>query len=269
MLKEERRQAFLSAMGIEVFYPRQPLPGAKRSPVYELPLKTARQSVPQSRPVSAGKPAVKAAAASQLSAVRRSLQPQDSKAIAGDTGQSSVSTAPIAPVEQAATSATDAMTIESLRFQLQYWQVSPRLSVLLETLPANSELQSELPTLLVAILQALGQPEPKSSEQFRWPLHDSMPQSESGAAQASQALSGFIAKRRERDGFANLLVFGNLLTDLLPGAASQGEASDYALDDTLTITRTHSLGALLRVPALKRETWAQLQALRQRLQSDK
>ena len=96
-----------------------------------------------------------------------------------------------------------------------------------------------------------------------------MPASETGADKAAQALRGFITKRLERDKFANLLVFSSQLLELLPEAQAHQDLADYQLASNVYLTRTHSLGAMLQVPELKREVWAQLQPLRKRLQSGK
>ena len=163
-----------------------------------------------------------------------------------------------------------------LRFCLNYYRISSTLAVIDEVPfePAHRVPDSVL-QLLRAILQALGvncdapafKPEP-----FNWPLETSIDLQGDPALAAQQALLGYTAMRQQRDGFRHLLVFAAQLSTLLPAerqiqdepGASQNRAQPAG---PYSITVTHSLQSLLAHPILKRETWAHLQALRQRLAS--
>lgn len=281
MLSEERRQAYLSAMGIDVLYPRQPLPGARPSPVYELPaVKPATDSRQlASTAAQTRQPAVKNPSHSaNLQSVRESLggvgKAQARKPVAetaeGDPVTAATNATPEQPAIKAARTETrTTQAPQSLQFRLRYWSVSEQLGLLAEEPIASANMQQEYPALLKAILVALELETPTHSEEFVWPFSAAMPASEAGADKAAQALRGFITKRLERDKFANLLVFSSQLLELLPEAQAHQDLADYQLASNVYLTRTHSLGAMLQVPELKREVWAQLQPLRKRLQSGK
>lgn len=284
MLSEARRQAYLSAMGIDVLYPRRPLPGARPSPVYELPEPQSSPDIRQlgSKPLPAGQPAQQDS--------RRNANLQSMRESLGGIGKATARKSAAEPVGAQADVVThhagaekhaaEQSTTEpaqsdvqlsgmqpSLQFRLRYWPVSEQLALLAEEPVASAGMQQECQALLKAILAALGQAMPGRNEEFVWPFSAAMPASETGADKAAQALQGFIMKRLERDTFTNLLVFSSQLPELLPEAHAHPEQAEYQLATNAFLTRTHSLGALLQVPELKREVWAQLQPLRKRLQS--
>ncbi|MEX2469086.1 MAG: hypothetical protein WD396_04955, partial [Pseudohongiellaceae bacterium] len=152
-------------------------------------------------------------------------------------------------------------------FLLHYQPVDSRLALLCELpLQAGRESLTQSRQLLAAVLRALGvMTLDNPVETFSWPLLPDMPAAQSGADQARQALGGFVAQRRERDGFGNLLVFSAQIDALLPGA-DKHSGRDYAHGTDCHVTCTHSLHSMLALPELKRAAWEHLQPLRRRLQ---
>ena len=122
--------------------------------------------------------------------------------------------------------------------------------------------------LLQAILDALlpdGEDLSLAAVEFAWPIAEGLAAADPRRA-AALALQGFINQRQEQDQFSNLLIFsGQIHRLLLPQAAdeSYGDQVSEQLQSQLTVT--HSLQSMLVHPLLKRETWAHLQPLRQRL----
>ena len=181
------------------------------------------------------------------------------------------------PVERSAGSAGEGPVSEATpNFRLEYRLINSQLAVLLEVpLHAQQQLGGQTAQLLANILLALevGAEDRESdkagtSEPFNWPLLDGLPAEEATARRASQALLGFIAMRRQRDSFRNLLVFtsqsGQIL-ELLPGV-STAPGCDYRLEKLdCWLTHVSSLQEMLSVPSMKREVWQELQPLRKRL----
>lgn len=288
-MNENLRQAYLRTMGIDVFYPREPVPGARPSPEYDFsaldflsleepgqgdvtrPVRVSASEQPMAgSPKSAASGPVPSAFRTQKARAALGLAQQpDSKASASDNSPVRAEQDRLAP--DVAISSEPA--VESpLHFRLEYRSINKHLAVLLEVpVHAQRQLAQESAVLLRNILRALEIDVSQgltNGELFNWPLSDELPGEEATARQASQALLGFIAMRQQRDGFANLLVFtsqSGQVPQLLPQADSS-LGSDYRLDKLgCWISCVSSLQEMLSLPAIKREVWQSLQALRQRL----
>lgn len=260
IMNERQRQAYLEAMGIQVYYPRQPLAHARPSPAYEWPDSGPGSAVDNPARAVAAEP-VQEKASSRARVVvdlddsRRRRRPGE--------------TAAPAPEPEVQADAPAANSQESLQFRLAYMQAAPELAVLSE-LPLHSATDNgQVQELLGNILLALSVNADTSNwqaEQFNWPLSDAMPAAEATEEHARQALGGFITMRQQRDGFSNLLVFSGRLGHLLPGAARGQTSGDFpARKLNCQVTCVENLQAMLSLPELKKEVWQQLQALRQRL----
>lgn len=304
-MNEQLRQAYLRTMGIDVFYPRAPVPGARPSPDYDLSMpafllrgaavagevdKAGRKTVQQSgekpgdQVVKSGTgPGIGEAPqqASRTRSAREALGLQDkaSRKQPAAAAESLAGARQATATEQLTDSANvEAGTETTPRFRLQYRRINKQLAVLQEVpVHAQQQLTSQTTQLLNNILRALdvepeeeNQANPTGSELFNWPLSSELPAEEATPRRASQALLGFIAMRRQRDDFRNLLVFTSQtgqIVELLPEAET-ATGGDYRIDKLdCWLTRVSSLQEMLSLPSIKREVWQDLQPLRARLKT--
>ena len=267
-MNERRRQAYLEAMDIQIYFPRQQLPGAKPSPDYDFP---ALSTVLPERNVSIqGKteiPAKSARAASGIDGIEelRSRPPASRKATVTPIRQSSK----VPGSENESDTGLDQES--SLSFTLRYYRINERLAVLDEVpTQGSAQLSEESLTLMQAILKALGQdgfePSPKA-EEFSWPWLSGYSMKNTPQVEAAKAISGFLQMRKETDGFTNLLVFAGQVEDVLLQFDASKNARDFESSKGYFITVTHSLASMLAVSTLKRDVWQHLQTLRKRIDS--
>ena len=286
-MNEVQRQAYLRVMGIQTYFPKSALPGAKQSPSYEIPLEqlaklpvsaTARQgrvrvSNPQSPALTQSKRGVVQKAAE---GVTQTSQGRQGKTIPQERGQAEPLASLNALQEEAiAEKAPVAETLElveknELRFKLRYFRINEKLAVIDEVPHQKSErLNRDDQALLKVILAALKQETSEldlRAESFSWPLVENMAMINDPAEEAARALSGFIQMRQETDGFANLLVFAAQADNLFLQREGESDIRDFAAENsTYFITVSHSLHSILAYPALKRDVWQHLQPLRRRL----
>jgi len=145
-----------------------------------------------------------------------------------------------------------------ISFHALLYPVGPELSVLcFVPVLARQQLQDRERVLLGNILRWLGVGEPdwRAARAFQWPLPN-LPGG--GVTLAGAGLRAFVDQAQREDGFARVLVFGGLLQEALE--ADGGLKEFYA---------TYSLHELTAVPALKRECWLSLIPLQQRLQASR
>jgi hypothetical protein len=258
-MNESQRQAYLSAMGIQPYYPRRPLAAAKPSPRYEFDpdrLSTTGTVVTTpARPIRDSQPEPKPATRT-TSAPRAPVVP--------------VSAQPLARKEPtAAVPADTAAAADALRFRLHYYRISESLAVIDEVphQQARNEAGSSL-SLLHGILKALGVEcgevtfEP---ELFHWPLAEGMAMKNDPAVEARKALQGFITMRQQTDRFKHLIIFAGQVEEVLGSASQPLNRDAMAESGSYYVTITHSLQSMLAYPVLKRDVWAHLQPLRKRL----
>lgn len=290
-MNEQQRREYLSSMGYEVYYPRFKLPGAKASPHYELPEPETRspQAGPaKPEPVSARETMATAATATNHQGRKATKARPQSPDLAGignraesaaseNAGQETENNAEQSPVVKSAKpaegGAANTASGEELRFSLQFFAINSSLAVVNEIphqLAGKENREGQL--LLQAILAALlpGDDQPVLSPQmFDWPIAEGLSAPDPRRA-ASLALQGFINQRQEQDGFTNLLVFSAQVHELLvPDCKSKSADGAYGDQQSENmnsqLTFTHSLQSMLVHPLLKRDAWAHMQALRQRL----
>jgi len=263
-MNELQRQAYLRVMGIEAVYPRLPVTAARPSPVYDLPalpsVDTSAPSVAPVPPATRSEASARARVVSELAATEADSR---SRRQVPESEPAPSTVTPGRPDLAAAQSEGDA----ALRFRLHYLPVNASLAVLWEVpLHGASEGERESRVLLNNILLALAAPLPSEApalETFDWPILDAATEQQPTARQAGQAVEGFVAMRRRRDGFSNLLVFASQVAAILPG---QGEQSEQRLDKlNCHLVCVSSLQTMLSVPVVKKDVWQQLQPLRQRL----
>lgn len=274
-MNETQRQAYLRVMGIQSYFPRVPVSAAKPSPEYILEI----PPLPASAKTSGKQPAVKAVAKPHSPAALKVSNDQSPltgrTAALVDSGLAAAPTTVPATIPPAVPSTVVAAVAGNhLRFRLQYFRISSVLSVI-DEVPYQQQLKASdaLKTLLLAILHALGEnPEAGAlkAESFEWPLESGIAEKSDSAVAAQKALSGYITRCKHRDGFQHLLVFSAqlpalLLDDAAGDGTSPGRIDQFSASGNYHLTVTHSLQSLLAHPILKRETWAHLQPLRQRL----
>ena len=141
-MNERKRQAYLEAMGIQTYFPRQQLPGAKPSPVYDFPtLSYVRPELNESTEAKTGVSPKSERKASGLTAIEelRSRGPASRKATVTPISQSTV--VPESESESGSVSAADQEN--SLSFTLRYYRINERLAVLDEVPPQGSRQLSE------------------------------------------------------------------------------------------------------------------------------
>lgn len=268
-MNEHTRQAYLEAMDIQTYFPRQILPGAKPSPDYDFPvISTAAAEPHESTPAGA----VSASRGIDKTGGLEAIEELRSRAPVGRKA----SVTPIrkeieAPQDDRATDAA-APAVDprnNLSFTLRYYRISENLVVLDEVPPQGSrQLGEESLALLRGILKAVGEDGSDLSanfEEFSWPLQSGYSMKNSPEIEAAKALSGFLQMRHETDGFSNLLVFAGQLEAVLLGKDANIDARDSESCRGYFVTVTHSLASMLSVPDLKRDVWQHLQALRKRM----
>ncbi|NKB32362.1 MAG: hypothetical protein GKR91_04620 [Pseudomonadales bacterium] len=273
-MNESQRKAYLNAMGIDVYYPRVSLPGAKLSPAYEFELEEEGQELPLDKDSSPTEETSRSSSqavelVSDISPTAISPPPPTVEDKPVDIKPETI-TAQVEKEDKAKGTESD----NDLRFALRYYKISDSLAVVDEyPLQQTAESKDESWLLLRNILQALNVElvsESIASEHFGWPLIEGFTDATDEATAAKQALQGFIAGRQQQDGFNNLLVFAGLVDDLLIGPEGTENRRDYQMTNSeLFITITQSLQSMLSYPQLKKDVWHQLQSLRARIQASK
>ncbi len=270
-MNERKRQAYLEAMDIQTYFPRQQLPGAKPSPVYDFPaISAALPEMTELDELAQAQTRVSAKSersAKGLEAVEelRSQAPTTRKAT-------------VTPIHQSTPAPENANEIDAaadqeggLSFTLRYYLINERLAVLDEVPEQGSrQINKESLALMQAILKALGQDGFESNpqaEEFSWPLQGGYSMKNTPKIEAAKAISGFLQMRKETDGFTNLLVFAGQVEDVLLQFDANKNARDFESSKGYFVTVTHSLASMLAVSTLKRDVWQHLQALRKRIDS--
>ena len=277
-MEEARRQAYLRAMGVQVYFPRITLAGAKASPKYNLSSETDRSDVllesPAPMPGAPTSP-VQSTASSVPSSRQelprfRSKNPDKPIIDTSTKGRARAASVGAAPAPADGLPSRDAVAggelgsgrsneagpvTTSLRFDLGYFVAAEDVAILYEIPPvAREEDKARAKKLLSAILlacelnPAAGSASPVH-EAFNWPLENDLGLSSSDQA-AAAALAGFIRRRHDGDRFKELIVFGGVVEPLI---AEIGKSMPYRQ------TLLASLSAMLSLASLKREVWADLQ----------
>ncbi|MDP1931388.1 MAG: hypothetical protein Q8L60_08025 [Gammaproteobacteria bacterium] len=273
-VSERQRQEYLRELGIQSYFPRRALPGAKPSPRYATGTLVATESQRQSAETSvemisaligtppavhAGKVVMSAPPFASKLAPAESLL-QEFK-ITPPVPRASVAGAVTAPVPDSEA------RVEEARFAFAYFPINEDLAVINELPWAKAAAVS--PTcrqLLAAILKALSvscEEKTLTSMVFTWPLDDS-PQTDRSAQSARHMLDGFMARRLKLRPVRYLLILAEQSAGyLFPTGFDWQQAGmrrhpHHAMD----VVVTHSLNAMEAVPDIKRSVWQALQPLR-------
>lgn len=251
-MEELQRQAYLSAMGIQLYYPRREVAGAKALPASHL--------VP-SNALSTPSPALTVDSEEAASQSAPGKNEETSPAPEHETENDA---------ERKAESGGEPQ--RGLKFELCYYKINAELAVI-DEIPHHSgeKSHSHSLALLQAILLALGVDSKDCQfkpETFSWPLAAALEMKSEPALEARKALLGFIKKRQEIDLFRNLLIFAGQIDEILMHPSGEEESRDFQFANCdYYVTITSSLRSMLAYPMLKRDTWHHLQPLRQRLGS--
>ncbi len=297
-LTDAQKGLYLQEMGIQAYFPRRPLPGAKPSLAYAANILRARVT-PEAGPVNAAKTAKdvlqllnpvsapvtqpKAEAQSRPQTADNTVS-EKARALAQSLAAPSAKASPMSDqaepriTEQASAQVQAVKSTEevaALRFAFAYIPVSEHLAVITE-LPwsKSASLSSASLVLLSGILKALGiQVETQHLHPmvFTWPLFEGAGL-ELDADNARKALEGFVSKRIRLRAVKNLLVMAQESAPLL---FPEGFLADKGVVFqhprlALRVIMTHSLNAMepAQDPALaatikerKGSTWKTLQPL--------
>ena len=286
-MDEMQRIAYLKHMGVEQYYSRYVLVGAKASVIpaaaqdiydpegsQQLPAKTRQAEPPRSeldvKPGSdAGKRHGAIAAEEVETRHQRQVRPAEAETGSAETGRAGIKRAE----SERAETGKEQIPGEALRFSVQFFRVNAQLAVINEAPHEaggreNQQATSLLTNLLVAL--GLGQEELAglTADRFNWPIAEGLGAMGDSRHAAKLALNGFITQRHEQQGFSNLLLLTAQLVDLMSDHSERPDMGDQKrVDAPYKFTITHSLHAMLAHSDLKREAWQHLATLRGRLQS--
>ncbi len=280
-MNERQRQNYLEAMGIQAWFPRFTLPGAKPSKTCEWDYDN--DPVVASTPIVAPAPAPSSQDfASQLSApsnspamveafAPRSSAPQSSQSILSDLGVTSAAT------EQSDNSAEAPPADTPLTAPQEITQVVPATPFRLAAIDVNEHtlVITDLPwtginqitnlheRMLGNIVRALHLPVDSEWKQgvFAWPIiAEPVPVDRRYAKEAVLAYltNQFGLKRRK-----TILLFGQQSAAYLWDNTQDFEhARGHHERNGVRYGVTYSLGELINVPSLKAEAWANLKPLK-------
>lgn len=269
-MDETRRLAYLSVMGIDCYLQRESRPvasvGLVDAPAVDREAdkeqSPARHSLPGLQdPADANQRPEEDPSQNEVPEEKQAQKREKrSEASSESRPESRSETRPEAGQQKAAAK----NAIAPLRFSLQYYRISEQLAVINEVpYLGSARPENEVQNLLAAILRAIGQDiDLPGPDRFNWPLSADDDASGRRAPEAYQALQGFLRKRLRNNTMRVVVVFGNQLEDLF---ASSGV--DQQLNAVCgQIIHTHSLDAMLKVPALKRSVWDSVRAIPELLQ---
>ena len=242
-MDEMQRIAYLKHMGVEQYYSRYVLVGAKAS------------VIPAAEEVETRH--------------QRQVRPAEAETGSAETGRAEIKRAE----GERAETGKEQIPGESLRFSVQFFRVNAQLAVINEAPhEAGGRENQQATSLLINLLVALGLGQEElaglTADRFNWPIAEGLGAMGDSRHAAKLALNGFITQRHEQQGFSNLLLLTAQLVDVMSDHSGQPAMGDQKrVDAPYKFTITHSLHAMLAHSDLKREAWQHLATLRGRLQS--
>jgi len=280
LASEAQRIAYLKVMGVQPYFPRRPLPGARPVRHYAetflhhgISSEYASSSAPASAQdvlsILVAKPPVEQAVQNQP--VEAPQSPQGLPSQASDAARApQQSSVPPAAQKLPANDAEAGVEGEEVRFVFAYFPINEHFAVLNE-LPwsKSAGVSTSCRKLLADILKALGVEVPERNLNpmvFTWPLFEGAPADLNGD-NARQTLEGFVAKRLRLLPVKTLLVLAEQSAQLLfprDFLDAQGPRIKHPRHE-VEVVLTHSLNAMEAVPDLKRVVWKTLQPLRGQL----
>lgn len=276
---DTRNSLYLKEMGIQTYFPRRALPGARPSRAYAgtaLPV----SSVPEQAQSSAAPRTAKDVL--ELLTPRTEQEPTSPEQAVQPRVLEKPRRAPASrvptPQEKMGSEERSAVTPqEDVRFAYAYIPINEHLAVINE-LPwsPSATVSPACRTMLANILAALEVPVQEqhlNAMVFTWPLYEG---GDLDSENARQALHGFLAKRLRLRPVRYLLVMAEQSTQFLfpRGFLDDKGASFQHPRLEVSVLMTHSLSAMepvrdpelgKRVAERKRKTWQVLQSLKGKL----
>lgn len=265
-MRESQRLAFLQAIGVTSWVPRQPLahaalrmpaeaePAAQRARAADLtpaPAVDAPADSTAIAPADTGRPVTDSPSArlveqrrAQVAAqpARKELPPQAASV-------SDLAATPSSPIEQAGRTVAP--------FYLQLWMAGP-CALLIEISDPGLEKGTAEHNLLCDILRAAGlPPAPRLQADFRWPLSRN-PQVARSAEAASEALQAFMQARLESQPVKSIGCFGAMAGLLATGDPEEAAAlrgRDEALEELGAGWFAPGIEVMLQQPGEKAGLW--------------
>ena len=276
-MDEAQRIAYLKHMGVEQYYPRYVLVGAKESVIpaaaqdiydsqgsQQLPAKTRQAGPPRSQldakpGFDAGKRHRANVAEEVATRHQRQVRPSEAETVRAEIERAEIG--------------KEQIPGEALRFSVQFFRVNAQLAVINEAPhEAGGRENQQASSLLINLLVALGLGQEElaglTADRFNWPIAEGLDAMGDSHHAAKLALNGFITQRHEQQGFSNLLLLTAQLVDVMSDHSERPDMGDQKrVDAPYKFTISHSLHAMLAHSELKREAWQHVAALRGRLQS--
>ncbi|MDX1490640.1 MAG: hypothetical protein R3332_05100 [Pseudohongiellaceae bacterium] len=283
---ESTRLAYLQEMGIQTYFPRMPLPGAKASLGYSTQaltsarreaaasalqqLKGSGSAPTTSAPVSQVDNASVAAGLEQARALlEQGLDASEKQAKETPEGQP-----PAQKLEPKSVEEPVEPVAQPINFLFAYIAVSDQVSVVVELPWAGSgQMSADNKVLLSKILSAISvpcTPETIQPFNFRWPI-EGMPDALAGHS-ARQMLEGFMARRLKLKPARFVLVFAEQSAQYLfpadfdMSATEQGMVSHPRLTSPILVTR--SLDAMALSRQVKGLVWEALKPVKTLIEGD-
>ena len=260
-LNENKRREYLSAMGIELFYPTddvQAIKGKQDTFFSENDPKSQARDYPKHGLVAGTTPP---AIHEDSSSYKKNSNQVIDKNNSSEKSQSEL-------IKEERIHGNGS----TLSFSLNYYFLSDKLAVLEETTKNGSVFhRKEYLNLLRKIVSALGVDVENQSykpESISWPVAgvSSLPIDQKSAAR--QMLNGYIRRKSQEAQFANLLIFADTIPDLFTSKKKPGGEKDFFNDEEgFHLTICEALSEMLARPELKRNVWNSLQPLRKRIMS--
>lgn len=270
---ESQRMAYLKVMGVQAYFPRRPLPGAR--PVHHyaeafLSDTPSAQGAPSPAPANAQdvlNMLVATPPIERTAPVQPPAQPASQARVESPTA---VPSAADVVTEASASSPQPALEGGEVRFVFAYFPINEHFAVINE-LPwsKTAGVSPSCRKLLADILKALGVEVPERNLNpmvFTWPIFEGAP-ADLDSENARQTLEGFVSKRLRLLPVKTLLVLAEQSAQLLfprEFLGAQGPRIKHPRHE-VDVVLTHSLNAMEAVPDLKREVWKTLQPLRGQL----
>ncbi len=263
-MQEQARLAYLEAMGVTNWVPRQALTGVPSRQPYSLPVMaapTAAFKAASTPPSAIPRPSLPDIATPAPVAARAAAVVQQLRA-------GRAPDAPVPAAEQQAVESPPPKGPAIEPFYLQLWLSGP-CALLTEAPEPGMESATPAFHLLQDILRAVGlPPKPRLLADFRWPLSRN-PQLDRSAAAAHRGLLAFMQGRLEEYESVSLGCFGpatGLLVESDLSSVDQLLGRDVALENLPAAWFAPDLEVLLRSPAGKAALWAQLRRVKSRWQ---
>lgn len=254
-MNELHRQAYLDAMGVDVYFPRVLLPGAPESELCEMPEGQLLDPA-ASLPGQGVEPAAASGAASEGRAAAM-------QALLGEIPGAEVAKSPAPPIENRAAVApvvSHDSSAATPRFTLSVMRIA-NLLVIDDAAPEGAQ---EFQRLQHNVWFALGLSSGVETNHFKWPIVESSHLDQSEFA-ARQTLQAFVQNQSKQGESVAVILMGDTAARYLLEAPSvKGEWLEHFIAD-LPVLCVPSLVTVLGDGEAKNQLWQALKPLRKKL----